>query len=345
MSAPHADPIIAGYMARLKEALSTLPAGGRDEIMAEIQEHITQARAGLSEETDVDVLDLLDRVGNPADIAEEAQERLGVPERGPEALERSGGPERGPGPLEIGALLVTGLSGLILPLPPVGWVVGVALVWLSPCWSGREKRLGAYLPLVAGLAVGLLAILTGPLTHSANVMPILTAAIILPLASAVYLALRLGRRLRPIAWTGLALVSAIVLLGPVTMLLPTRTYAFVGSEGPPGRPETSLAATHCGGFYGTTEYGLGMDGRVLTSVGVCFDGTHVRKTWGPDCYANYGPIARIDVMPCTVETLGNGSLLITSQSRATSNIASFPFQSVGIGWVITPDGVVHQPPG
>lgn len=120
MSAPHADPIIAGYMARLKEALSTLPAGGRDEIMAEIQEHITQARAGLSEETDVDVLDLLDRIGNPADIAEEAQERLGVPERGPEALERSGGPERGPGPLEIGALLVTGLSGLILPLPPVG---------------------------------------------------------------------------------------------------------------------------------------------------------------------------------------------------------------------------------
>ncbi len=309
-----------------------LPTGRRDEITADIREHITEARAGLAEETDADVLDLLDRVGHPADIAKEARERLGVP-------------ERGPGPLELGALLLIGLSGLIFPIPPVGWVVGVALVWRSPCWSAREKRRGAYLPLVTGLAVGLLAVLTGPLSHSANVTPILAAAVLLPLASAVYLALRLGRRLAPITWTGLALVAAIVLLGPVTMLLPTRTYAFVGSAGPPGRPEFSLAATHCGGFYGTTEYGLGMAGRVSTSVGVCFDGTQVRKTWGPDCYANYGPIARIDVMPCTVEPLGNGSLLVTSQSRATSNIASVPFRSVGIGWVITPDGLVHQPPG
>jgi hypothetical protein len=333
MSAPHADPIIAGYMARLKEALSALPAGRRDEIMAQIHEHITEARAALTEETDADVLDLLDRIGNPADIAEEARERLGLP-------------HRGPGPLEIGALLLIGLSGLILPIPPVGWVVGVALVWLSPCWSARQKRRGAYLPLVIGLAVGLLAVLTGPLTHSHNIPLILAAAILLPVASAVYLVLRLGRRLRPIAWTGLALVTAIVLLGPMTMLLPTRTYAFVGSAGPPGRPEFSLAATHCGGFYGTTEYGLGMAGRVSTSVGVCFDGNQVRKTWGPDCYANYGPIARIDVTPCTVEARGDGSLLITSQSTATSNLGGpFQFRSVGIGWVVTPDEVVHQPPG
>ena len=127
MSAPHADQIIAGYLARLKEALSALPARRRDEIMAEIEDHITQARAGVAGETDADLLGILDRVGHPADIAEEARARLGLP-------------ERGPGPLEIAALLLIGLSGVVFPIPPAGWVTGVVLVWLSPCWTSHEKH-------------------------------------------------------------------------------------------------------------------------------------------------------------------------------------------------------------
>lgn len=332
MSAPHADQIIAGYLARLKDALSALPTRRRDEIMAEIEDHITEARAGLAGETDADLLGILARVGHPADIAEEARARFGLP-------------DRGPGPLEIAALLLIGLSGVVFPIPPAGWVTGVVLVWLSPCWTLHEKRRGAYLPLVIGLAVSLLAVLTGPLTRSGNFPLILAATTLLPLVSAVYLALHLGRRLRPIAWMGLALVAAIVMLAPVTMLLPTRTYGFVGSAAPTAWPGLRLASTRCGGFYGTTEYGFGIAGRVSTSVGVCFDGTQVLKTWGPDCYANASPITRIDMAPCMVETMGNGSLMITSQSTANSNITAFAFRSVGIGWVITPDGVVHQPPG
>lgn len=201
MSAPHADQIIAGYLARLKDALSALPTRRRDEIMAEIEDHITEARAGLAGETDADLLGILARLGHPADIAEEARARFGLP-------------DRGPGPLEIAALLLIGLSGVVFPIPPAGWVTGVVLVWLSPCWTLHEKRRGAYLPLVIGLAVSLLAVLTGPLTRSGNFPLILAATTLLPLVSAVYLALHLGRRLRPIAWMGLALVAAIVMLAP-----------------------------------------------------------------------------------------------------------------------------------
>lgn len=332
MTAPHADHIIAGYLARLKEALAALPRRRRDEIVAEIEEHISEARAGLAQETDTDVLDILDRVGHPSDIAEEARARFGVP-------------KRDPGPLELAALLLIGLSGFIFPVLPVGWVLGVGLVWLSQCWTPREKRLGAYIPLVAALAVTVATALVGPFVHSAHT-PIFLAAVLLPLASALYLMIRLGRRLPTLAWVGVALVAAIVIVSPVILLLPVHTYGFVGSTSPPGRPEYSLAATHCGGFYGTTRYGLGIAGTAQASVGVCFDGSQVRKTWGPDCYANSGALARIEVVkPCTVESLGNGSLRVNLQSTATANTTPLAWQSFGVGWVITPDGVVHQPPG
>jgi hypothetical protein len=169
MTAPHADNLIAGYVGQLQEALSELPPARREEIVAEIQQHIAEARAALPAETDTDVLDILDRVGHPADIADEARLRLGAPESvrrtsetGEDAEVRGRLFRRGPGPLEIAALLLVGFSGLVYPIPPVGWVLGVALVWLLPCWSPRDKRLGAYLPLVAALAVGVVAALIGP---------------------------------------------------------------------------------------------------------------------------------------------------------------------------------------
>ncbi|MBJ7601482.1 MAG: hypothetical protein DLM67_08820 [Candidatus Nephthysia bennettiae] len=330
MTAPHAAQIISGYMARLQDALSTLPRGRRDEILAEIEEHIASARAELRMDTDADVLEILDRVGDPAEIAEEARHRFGVP-------------ERGPGPLEIAALLLIGFSGLIYPIPPVGWVLGVLLLWFSPCWTQREKRLGAYLPLVTALAAGLLASLIGPFIHDA-IVPMLVAAIFVPMTSAAYLALRLGRRLPPLAWAGLALVATFLILSPLLVILPTRTYAFLGPDGPPMGTSHGLPATHCGGFYGTTEYGFGIAGRAETSLGLCIESGRVRRTWGPDCYANAGPVARIEVTPCTIETLDDGSLMIVSQSKATAT-TSASMQSYGTRWVVTPDGTVHGPPG
>ncbi len=55
-----------------------LPSPRREEILAEIKEHIT---AGLSEfprETEADVRNVLERLGDPHDIAAEARDRLGL---------------------------------------------------------------------------------------------------------------------------------------------------------------------------------------------------------------------------------------------------------------------------
>ncbi len=46
------------------------------------------------------------------------------------------------GPVEIIALLLIGVGGVILTLPPIGWVLGVGLVWYSKAWSPREKSRG-----------------------------------------------------------------------------------------------------------------------------------------------------------------------------------------------------------
>jgi hypothetical protein len=125
------DPVKA-YMKRLEAELADLPRGRRREILDEIAEHIAEARA----ETEADVRNLLDRVGEPDEIAEEARDRFGI--------KRAKG-----GALEVGALILLPLGGL---LAGVGWVVGVALLWSSRVWSTKEKVIGT-LVVPGGLAL------------------------------------------------------------------------------------------------------------------------------------------------------------------------------------------------
>jgi hypothetical protein len=85
-------------------------------------------RAGTvrSNETDAGLLTLLDRLGDPADLAAEERERLGI---------RTGTPARA-GLLEVGALVLT----------PLIWPVGVILLWASSAWNTRDKLIGTLIP-------------------------------------------------------------------------------------------------------------------------------------------------------------------------------------------------------
>jgi hypothetical protein len=75
-----------------------------------------------------DARNLVDRLGEPADIAAEAQRRFGRLTR-PAA-----------GGREIGALLLLGVGGLLVPV--LAWVAGVVLLWTSESWNRRDKILG-----------------------------------------------------------------------------------------------------------------------------------------------------------------------------------------------------------
>ena len=131
MGAPHADQLISGYLARLKEETAGLPQANRRELLADVSSHVEEARRQLTDETDADILNILDRLGEPSAVAADAAERFGIsraPAVQPEVIR--------PGIVEIGALVLT----------PLLWPIGVLLLWASPAWNTRDKLIGTLVP-------------------------------------------------------------------------------------------------------------------------------------------------------------------------------------------------------
>lgn len=126
MTAVHADELIEGYLSRLELQLLDMPADRRTEIVDELRDHIAEERRALPSESDADLLNILDRVGDPAAIAAEARAGRTTPSE----------PPRQVGAVEILALVLT----------PLIWPVGVILLWASPAWTTRQKLIGTLLP-------------------------------------------------------------------------------------------------------------------------------------------------------------------------------------------------------
>jgi hypothetical protein len=127
MAAAHADQIISGYLSRLEVAVRTLPGGRGAELIDVFREHIAEARAQLVDESDADLLNILDRLGDPADIVAEEHARVGA---------------RSPAPLDSRNLVdVLAIVALLII-----WPVGVVLLWISDAWSTRDKLIGTLLP-------------------------------------------------------------------------------------------------------------------------------------------------------------------------------------------------------
>ena len=156
-TAGQADKLVRRYLEQLDAALQGVDASRREEILAEVREHIEQGRDGLGTDDAADVRTLLDRVGDPAVIAAEA----GAPS-----------PDSRRWDAWAPWLIIFGpvASGL-------GWIAGIAILWTSPTWSRRDKLIATIVSpagLVA-LFLGLVAAMGGrPLA--------------LPLAAAILLA-------------------------------------------------------------------------------------------------------------------------------------------------------------
>jgi uncharacterized membrane protein len=128
MTAVHAQQLVDGYLGRLQLELLDLPPARRQEILDEIRDHIADERSGLQNETDADLMNLLDRLGDPAEIATAARDGE---TRAPRAA-----PNNRVGVLEILALVLT----------PLLWPVGVILLWASSAWTTKQKLIGTLLP-------------------------------------------------------------------------------------------------------------------------------------------------------------------------------------------------------
>jgi hypothetical protein len=140
-SASEADKLVQRYLAQLDRALQGVDTARKEEILAEVHEHIEEGRTGLDPDDAASVRTLLDRVGDPAAIAAEA-----------------GAPPPGSRRWDAWApwLIIFGpvASGL-------GWLAGMLILWPSPTWSRRDKLIATFVPpagLVA-LFFGLVAAL------------------------------------------------------------------------------------------------------------------------------------------------------------------------------------------
>jgi hypothetical protein len=127
---PMATQAVKEYLQDLEAELRDLPRSRRQELLGEIHEHIDSALAEAPARDEAEVRNVLDRLGDPSDIAEEARQRFGITKA------KSGA-------LEIAALILLPIGGIILPV--VGWFVGVILLWSSRVWTTGEKLAGTLL--------------------------------------------------------------------------------------------------------------------------------------------------------------------------------------------------------
>ena len=202
------DQVIDDYMKELQGELRGFPATRRREILDEVREHITQARAELDSETEAAIRTVLDRLGDPSEIAASARERFGVR------------------PARAGALEIWTVITLMIPF--FGWLIGAVLVWMSRVWKTWEKALTTI--LVPGVWVfffwGTLAVSSSSTvgTHTCRIKGgktlcnppsrpppepggiewgtvLLVAVFVIPIAVSIYLAIRARQRSDMVAAT------------------------------------------------------------------------------------------------------------------------------------------------
>jgi hypothetical protein len=172
VSAPHADEIIAGYISRLEAASSALPRARRDELVGDIQQHVAEARSAFEDETDADVLNLLDRLGDPADLVAAA----------------------GSDPAPLAAAPVTMPVGFMDVLAAVllwfFWPVGVVLTWLTARFTLFDKLAITLAPVIVLVLIRIVLLLRFPGPHwlfAGIVLPI----VLTPVVSTMYALVRL----------------------------------------------------------------------------------------------------------------------------------------------------------
>jgi uncharacterized membrane protein len=120
------DELVESYLDRLERELHDVPGPRRREVVDEVRGHIVEARAELATESEAEIRNILERLGEPSEIAAEARARFGI-------QPQSGGNWR-----EVSAIVLLLLGGFVV----VGWIVGVILLWISERWTLRDKLIG-----------------------------------------------------------------------------------------------------------------------------------------------------------------------------------------------------------
>jgi hypothetical protein len=74
MSESEFEAIVSDYFSRLRHALAPLPRSRRNQLLEDLREHVTMARADLADESELSIREILGHLGPPEEIAAEALE-------------------------------------------------------------------------------------------------------------------------------------------------------------------------------------------------------------------------------------------------------------------------------
>jgi uncharacterized membrane protein len=139
------DATVEHYLHDLEEELRDLPPARRRELLEEIREHIGESLAEMPDGEEAGVRNVLERVGEPAVIAQEARDRFGIR-------------RVKPGIREILVLILLPLGGFLYL---IGWAVGAILLATSTVWTSREKVIGLLVVPGGLLPAGLFGLMGG----------------------------------------------------------------------------------------------------------------------------------------------------------------------------------------
>ncbi len=189
MSTETLHPLAEEYLDRLDRAAAHLPRARRRALVDDIEAHLAEALG--PDPSEAEVLNVLDRLGEPEEIAA-AEEPPPAPARDPR------------GNQEWAAIILLLLGGFVFG---VGWIAGLILLWGSRAWTTRDKLIGtllwpgglATLFLLAPIWLASSAEVCGPGecndTSAADylALPAVVAALLVPFMTSYYLAKRAGR--------------------------------------------------------------------------------------------------------------------------------------------------------
>jgi hypothetical protein len=127
--------LVRDYLGRLHAAGWGLAPARRDELVAEVAEHINEAlraEGDAGAHGEAVVRNVLERLGPPEDIARAALEH------GDEPVYAAIRAEDGTTLRDVWTLLLLTFGGFFIGF---GWLVGVVLLWSTPRWSTRDRWL------------------------------------------------------------------------------------------------------------------------------------------------------------------------------------------------------------
>ncbi|MFC6156302.1 HAAS signaling domain-containing protein [Kribbella jiaozuonensis] len=169
------DRLIDAYLNELAAEAAELPAGRRDELLADVRAHIAEARAEGATSED-EIREMLQRLGRPREIVAAATEGLVQVEVPPRLRPRDF--------VALGLLLVGPylLSASVI-VAVVAWGIGLGLLWTSNRWTTTWKLIGTLSwPLGYAAAIALDTFLQAPIWLSLLADSVISLGLILALA-------------------------------------------------------------------------------------------------------------------------------------------------------------------